>query len=529
MKKDFLLIVAIYLLACLGVMPYVKWYVDNPDSLQYINIAHHILDGRLTLAINGYWSPLITWFLAPFILIFNDGIIAFKYLQMAIGVFVIRKWLIFLVFVDVEEKWKRVLGFVIFPFIVSYSLLNLTPDLLFVGILFALIIELIRWLDKQTDGSSLGKLGALLFLTKSFGLPLFIFLFCFVIWMKDERIPKITLKKILLPFGTVAGLWIILLSIKYGKITVSESAKFNFTYEVAPTVGKQVQLPVLGNGLLKPANDFAISAWEEPASQIALTPLDPFHDFSFYISVVNRNLQSIYFHDFRNQLGWVFVFFLIVYLIRKKSHEVIPLWIKISLLVICTMYFGYSLILVHERYIWICTLHFIPMIFFFIDKIFASFLSTRISEIKKIQATKRISEIKLIILIPVLTLCIKRPAKEVLMCGDRDVNTLQLYHAFRSPIETMSIFYRPDLKLHDDIEKLKRIIPHNSNIASIKNVDPERDGYASTLLIAYECKSKYFGQTFEADSTFKGYLVSWKEEAGEKVFDSDGGVKLYLR
>ncbi|MBK6988564.1 MAG: hypothetical protein IPH33_10215 [Bacteroidetes bacterium] len=59
----------------------------------------------------------------------------------------------FLVFVDVEEKWKRVLGFVIFPFIVSYSLLNLTPDLLFVGILFALIIELIRWLDKQTDGS----------------------------------------------------------------------------------------------------------------------------------------------------------------------------------------------------------------------------------------------------------------------------------------------------------------------------------------------------------------------------------------
>ncbi len=163
MKKDFLLIVAIYLLACLGVMPYVKWYVDNPDSLQYINIAHHILDGRLTLAINGYWSPLITWFLAPFILIFNDGIIAFKYLQMAIGVFVIRKWLIFLVFVDVEEKWKRVLGFVIFPFIVSYSLLNLTPDLLFVGILFALIIELIRWLDKQTDGSSLGKSGSIVF------------------------------------------------------------------------------------------------------------------------------------------------------------------------------------------------------------------------------------------------------------------------------------------------------------------------------------------------------------------------------
>ena len=96
---------------------------------------------------------------------------------MAIGIFVIRKWLMFLVFVDVDEKWKRVLGFMITPFIISYSLLNLTPDLLFVGILLSLIIELIRWLDKQSDGSKIGKLGAVLFLTKSFGLPLFIFLF----------------------------------------------------------------------------------------------------------------------------------------------------------------------------------------------------------------------------------------------------------------------------------------------------------------------------------------------------------------
>jgi hypothetical protein len=152
-----------------------------------------------------------------------------------------------------------------------------------------------------------------------------------------------------------------------------------------------------------------------------------------------------------------------------------------------------------------------------------------IENIFEYSQTSSISKIKLILLIPVLTFAIKRPAKEVLMCGDRDVNALQLFHAFRSPNETMSIFYRPDEKLHDDIEKLKRIIPKNSNIVSIKKSDPERDGYASTQLIAYECKSKYFGQTFEIDSTFNGYIVSWKEEVGEKVFDSDGGVKVYFR
>ena len=225
MKKDLLLIIAIYLLACMAVMPYVKWYVDNPDSLQYVNIAHNILEGRFATSINGYWGPLISWVLVPFILFFDDGIVAFKFLQMAIGVFVIMRWLSFLMFVDVNEKWKRFLGFAIVPFMVSYSLLNLTPDLLFMCLLFSLMIELIMWLEKQSDGSRIGKTGALMFLAKSFGLPLFIFLFCFVVWMKDERIPKVTLKKILLPFVSVAGLWIILLSVKYGKFTVSEGVQ----------------------------------------------------------------------------------------------------------------------------------------------------------------------------------------------------------------------------------------------------------------------------------------------------------------
>ncbi len=514
MKKDLLLIIAIYLLACMAVMPYVKWYVDNPDSLQYVNIAHHILEGRFATSINGFWGPLISWLLVPFILFFDDGIVAFKFLQMAVGIFVIMRWLRFLMFVDVNEKWKRFLGFAIVPFMVSYSLLNLTPDLLFMGLLFSLMIELIKWLEKQSEGSRIGKSGALMFLTKSFGLPLFIFLFCFVVWMKDERIPKLTLKKILLPFVTVAGVWIILLSVKYGKLTVSESAKFNFTYEVAPTVGKQVQLPVLGNGLLKPANEFAISAWEEPASQITLTPIDPVKDFAYYLSIINRNLQSIYFHDFRNQVGWLFILFFVIYLFRRNRTERIPLWIKISLLMICTLYFGYSLILVHERYIWICSVLFIPMILFFIEKSFP------------VARYKSAAEIFVIL---ILLFALKRPSKEVLMCGDRDVNSLQLYHAYFSPKTTMSIFYRPDIELHAAIETMRRLIPPGSAFASIKRSDNERDGYAQSLVIAYELRGKYLGQTIEADSTFKGYLISWKEESGERVFDVDRGVKVFRR
>ena len=93
----------------------------------------------------------------------------------------------------------------------------------------------------------------------------------------------------------------------------------------------------------------------------------------------------------------------------------------------------------------------------------------------------------------------------------------------------MSIFYRPDIELHAAIETMRRLIPPGSTFASIKRSDTERDGYAQSLLIAYELHGKYLGQTVEADSTFKGYLISWKEESGERLYDGDRGVKVYRR
>lgn len=514
MKRDFPLISALFILACLAVMPYVKWYADNPDSLQYISIANHIIEGRWTLAINGYWSPLITWLLTPFILIFGDGIIAFKYLQIAIGIFVITQWISFLNLTSIDIKWKRILGFALIPFMVSYSLLNLTPDLLFLGILLALLVELISWLDKKSDGSKLGKLGGLLFLTKSFGLPLFVFLFCIAIWMKDERVPKSILKKVFYPFIGISGVWILLLSVKYGQFTISESAKFNFTYEVAPVPEKTVQLPVLGSGLLQPANDHALSAWEEPSSQIKLTPLDPIRDPSYYLSVVKRNLLSIYYHDFRNQIGWAFLFFLIIFLIVRRAENRMPLWIKVSIVMILSLYCGYSLILVHDRYIWICSLLLLPIIIFFISEIFSS---------------ARYVSMRNVLTVLLVLFAMKRPVKEVLLCGDRELNALQFYHTIFSPKETMITFYGTDMRLHDDIVKLKRIVPAHSNFASIKDTNYERDGYARSLLVAYELQGKYLGQTTEADSSFKGYLISYKEESGETIYASEWGMKVYLR
>ena len=364
-KRDQILISALYLLTCAWVWPFVRYYVDNPDSFQYISIAEHIIKGKWQFVFNGYWSPVISWLLAPLIVLFKDGIDAFKYLQIIIGLFVISQWLKLLSFVNIPLQIKKVIGYACIPFVLNFALINLTPDLLFVGILLAYIIALVNWLEKKSDGSELGGYGAALYLTKSFGLFIFVFLF-FIAWrMKGEFIPTYVKKKIIKSLLLIWGGWIILISIHHQHFTLSESARFNLTYEVAPVKNQIVKLPVLSGGLLPPSNSEAISAWEEPGSQVQLTPLNPLKDPIHYAKVVERNLYSIYYSDFRNQFGVLFILSFVLFLFFRKKENDIPLWIKLSLATIIGMYGGYSLILIHARYVWICSLLFIPMTIYF--------------------------------------------------------------------------------------------------------------------------------------------------------------------
>ena len=512
-KRDRLLIVAGYLLVCVWVWPFVRYYVDNADTFQYISIAEHLVKGKWQYAINAYWSPLISWLLAPYLMVCRNGINAFKYLQIIIGVFVLLQWIQFLMLTTLDARRQRIIAYASIPFIVNFSLLNLTPDLLFVGIMLSFMNALIFWLEKKNDGSALGWYGGLLFLSKSFGITIFIFMMAVAWKMKGERVSTSIIKKIAKPFLLICGIWISLISIKEKKFTISAAARFNMTYEVAPIPEKIVAMPILTGGLLPPANPEALSAWEEPGSQISLTPLNPFSAPAHYLDVVRRNFLSLYYGDFQQQMGIVFLITMLFYFLFRRKDVSTPLWIKISLLVMSGMYVGYGLILMHSRYVWICSMLFLPASIYFL------------SEIKFISKIKIISEV---FLISVTIFSLKKPVKEVLLNGDRSVNNLQLFHTIRSPKETMEIFYKPEKKLHQDIEQLIKLIPVGQNFASLRIENAERDQYADGLMIAYECKGKYFGVADIIDSTFKGYIISRGVSDTTAFFKSkDSGLVIY--
>jgi hypothetical protein len=56
----------IYLLGALALLPGFRHEI-NPDGISYISIARRYLAGDLRGAVNGYWGPLFSWALVPFL------------------------------------------------------------------------------------------------------------------------------------------------------------------------------------------------------------------------------------------------------------------------------------------------------------------------------------------------------------------------------------------------------------------------------------------------------------------------------
>ena len=103
-------------------------------------------------------------------------------------------------------------------------------------------------------------------------------------------------------FIALSSLWILHISIKYHGFTISKAAQFNLSREVAPKPDQMMQLPVLNGPLLSPPDEYAISAWEAPGEALRLTTINPIADFNYYTQIIKRNLLSIWYNDFQNQI-----------------------------------------------------------------------------------------------------------------------------------------------------------------------------------------------------------------------------------
>ncbi len=130
---DIIVILIIYFVLAGFSLRYFQYKIAG-DEISYIDIAHAYAEGHWGNAINGYWSPLFSWLMAPFILLFG-----FKPLY---GVYISKTVCIligFLTFFSVrrlsqtftiDKMVERALLFALIPAVVYFSLLYNTPDLI---------------------------------------------------------------------------------------------------------------------------------------------------------------------------------------------------------------------------------------------------------------------------------------------------------------------------------------------------------------------------------------------------------------
>jgi hypothetical protein len=344
-------------------------YLDCNDTLQYLVIAKRYAAGNTLLAINSYWGPLISWLLVPFIQLGFEPFCVLKLLQLTIGFAV----LVFTLALIDKRPTSGLMRFVVkaaaVPLVLSFALLNGTPDLLMLCWLLLLLLlfsNRIQYLNNKSSVLLCALTGALMYFTKSIGLVFFCGLWTMYhlgLWLfYHHQSRRHLLKKYaagLLLFALFTSPWVIALHKKFGTWSMGSSASYNFRIigpAVTPDVQGELNHPFFMGKLVDLPQPRALNAWEEPAS-FPLPYWNPLHssaERSHYLHVIFKNIHSLQSFNFGVDPGTVLLFGWLGLLLvqrRKAFSFFTEQWTYFLFPVVVSAV--YLFVVVMHRYIWI--------------------------------------------------------------------------------------------------------------------------------------------------------------------------------
>lgn len=266
-------ILVIYFLLCGAVLP---WFLHRvaPDAVSYLTIARKYRAWEFNDAVNGYWSPLLSWLVAPLLCLGAPLEVTGKCVEVAIGAGGL--WAVWwlgkrLALPEAVRVWTTL---AVVPAVAMYALTDTTPDLL-VAVLLAVYIGVVIGPDyprSTWQGAACGLLGSLAYLAKAYALPFFLTHYLAVsgyLFLR-RRSSGVELSRLaaattagLLVFVVVAGCWAGLLSRKYSRLTISTTGAYQFRLHGQGN-------PIDVGGLYPPSSKMAISAWEDPSDLTVL-------------------------------------------------------------------------------------------------------------------------------------------------------------------------------------------------------------------------------------------------------------------
>ena len=275
----------------------------QPDGTSYISLAQKYFNGDFNNAVNGHWSPMISWFIALFMLLGLEPMISYGIVSTLIGLVALIGIDKLMTEIEISRYTRWLYLAALAPVIAWYSQSDVGADMLCACVLLHYLHALLRneYQIEKCAGISCGALGALSYLAKSYNFYFFLLHFAYMnISYWTRAIEPSRRKTVIFNFSSgifafllISGIWIGLISTKYHTLTVSTAGTYNFSH-IRPGHPTDSH-PVLTDGLIPPPNSSAISAWEDPyyLKLIHWNPLQSTEDFRYYVKqILPRNIDK---------------------------------------------------------------------------------------------------------------------------------------------------------------------------------------------------------------------------------------------
>jgi hypothetical protein len=267
----------------------------NTDAVAYLRIAGYYAHGQTDLMISGYWGPMLSWWLAPWLKLGWDPLVAARVVMALCAVVFWCGCVSLFRGGDLPERGRVWGAWLTALATVCWSVRFTTPDLLVSGLMCLAVGAMLnpRWLEGKSCALRAGVWWGLAYLSKAVALPVAgvagLSLATRWWWQTGQwRRPVRQLLLTGLGCGLVALPWILTLSLKYHTPTFSTSARIAHAV-VGPPDRKRYH-PFMEHFHRPPPGRVLAFEDPDPAIYHYWSPLESPAYFAHQLKLIARNL-----------------------------------------------------------------------------------------------------------------------------------------------------------------------------------------------------------------------------------------------
>ena len=328
--------------------------VINTDAIAYLRIADYYATADFELAVNGYWGPLLSWLMVPFLKSGLPPLIAARS-AMLISTLVFVTGANQMLAAFGPAKRAHVLGLTLCCLAGAvWGSQNITPDLLMAG-LALVALPLTRRAFGEHDSRAAGLAGlawGAAYLAKAVALPwaaLIVGIHALIQWRR--RLPGYSSVAILCGgIALVALPWIFVVSVQAGHVTFSTSGRI--AHSITGRVDEYRYHPTFVT--LHRPRPGRLTSWENPAELLYhhWSPFESQEDFARQIRVMTENVFKILFIITSLVPVWPLIV-LIWFLSRSFNARESAVQAVVPLFLLCLIYLPVYLTFNEQRYFYV--------------------------------------------------------------------------------------------------------------------------------------------------------------------------------